>query len=550
MQLFTRVLLFMNTNIGYCPMIDGSPTEFSTVYTVMKNVQSMMALLGQNDSVITFDHAIYVKAKEIQWRQRQEFESMVIRMGGFHIAIYLAILGKKYQSSGIADLLIESGMYGSSTTSILLKGKSYNRGVRAHKIVMEAMFRLQWHAFVQWLSQQRDIRVDETLVIEQAITCLQTLDEGKDGPTAMHTMCDAIIILQSEFTTFKAEARRKSQLFAFWSDYVCMVQLLLQFIKAERTGNWLQHLSATAAMTPHFFSMDLPNYSRWLLVYLADMNQLSETHPAVHEEFMSGNHSISRSTQPFAQVWTDMALEQSINIDSKTTGGITGISQRPASLERWFLTCHDRAAITTGMKDMCALQDSDRVGTHRVASPRRMLRDDDDVRKLLTVITSGLMSDPFSSNENEDDISPLINIATGVRMPFALAERLVSSFENGTAQMTMFVEQRLNTNNTNFWDSLPNLKIKTFASLVKKKTLKLVDEKVLTINADRELFGRLVIAAKSRDINMKDVLSYALSAVPFSLAHTDGSLRKTNKSVLMPVRYLLLTYSMLWRSCI
>ena len=145
-------------------MIDGSPTEFSAVYTVMKNVQSMMALLGQNDSVITFDLAIYVKAKEIQWRQRQEFESMVIRMGGFHIAMnYLAVLGKKYQSSGIEDLLIESGMYGSSTTSILLKGKSYNRGVRAHKIVMEAMFRLPWRAFVQWLSRQRDSRVDETL---------------------------------------------------------------------------------------------------------------------------------------------------------------------------------------------------------------------------------------------------------------------------------------------------------------------------------------------------------------------------------------------------
>ena len=56
--------------------------------------------------------------------------------------------------------------------------------------------------------------------------------------------------------------------------------------------------------------------------------------------------------------------------------------------------------------------------------------------------------------------------------------------------------------------------------------MKLVDEKVLTINADRELFCRLVIAAKSRDINLKDVLSYELSAVPFSLAHTDGSLRE------------------------
>ena len=115
------------------------------MYTVTKNVQSMMALLGQNDSVITFDVGIYnyIKVNEIRWRLRQEFESMVTRMGGFHVVMnYLAVLGKKYQSSGIEDLLIESGMYGSSTTSIRLKGKSYNRVVRTHNIVMEAMRRL------------------------------------------------------------------------------------------------------------------------------------------------------------------------------------------------------------------------------------------------------------------------------------------------------------------------------------------------------------------------------------------------------------------------
>ena len=139
----THVFLFRKTS-GCCPVIDGSPTEFSTVYTVMENVQSMMALLTQNYSVTTFDSSFDVKAKEIQWRLRQEFECMVIQMGGFHIVMnYLAVLGKKYQSSGIADLLIESGKYESTSTSILLKGKSYNRGVRAHNIVMEALFRLQ-----------------------------------------------------------------------------------------------------------------------------------------------------------------------------------------------------------------------------------------------------------------------------------------------------------------------------------------------------------------------------------------------------------------------
>ena len=80
-------------------------------------------------------------------------------------------------------------MYDSSTTSILVKGNSHNRGVRAHKIVMEAMFHLQWHAFVQWLSQQVESLVYETLVVEQVIDCVQTLVEGKDVLTAMHTIC-------------------------------------------------------------------------------------------------------------------------------------------------------------------------------------------------------------------------------------------------------------------------------------------------------------------------------------------------------------------------
>ena len=94
--------------------------------------------------------------------------------------------------------------------------------------------------------------------------------------------------------------------------------------------------------------------------------------------------------------------------------------------------------------------------------------------------------------------------------------------------MTTFVDQRINTNEVKFWDSLPNLKIKTCATLVKKKTVKMADEKVIT---DRELFDQLVTAAKSRNINLREDLSYKLSTVSLSLAHPDGSLGKTNKCV-------------------
>ena len=76
-------------------------------------------------------------------------------MGGFHIALnFLSLIGKKYSNSGLDDLLIESGVYAAGTTSALIKGKCYNRGIRGHKLVMEAFFRLLWKSFQQWISDQ------------------------------------------------------------------------------------------------------------------------------------------------------------------------------------------------------------------------------------------------------------------------------------------------------------------------------------------------------------------------------------------------------------
>ena len=52
-------------------------------------------------NVITFDLAIYIKAKQIELKFPGEFKNTVIRMGGFHIALnYLSLLGKKYAFPG------------------------------------------------------------------------------------------------------------------------------------------------------------------------------------------------------------------------------------------------------------------------------------------------------------------------------------------------------------------------------------------------------------------------------------------------------------------
>ena len=294
-------------NIGYCPLIEGSSTDFSTIYIVLKHAQAISAIVGQTDTIITFDLAIYIKAKQLQWRFSAEFSKVVVRVGGFHIALnYLALMGEKYASSGLDDLLVESGVYGAGAVSALMKGKAYNRGVRAHKLLMEAFFRLLWQVFLNWCqSSGQDVVSRQRDELSQKIKeCIAAVVKKEGDSNRIRQLSEDFTKVTEAFERYKATRRTVSKMFAFWEEYLAMVNILVQFIKAERTADWDLHLTTVAAMLPHFFAMDRQNYARWLPIYLADMNSLAAAHP------------VSRSSHPFAQVWTDMALEQSINADS------------------------------------------------------------------------------------------------------------------------------------------------------------------------------------------------------------------------------------------
>jgi len=386
-----------------------------------------------------------------QGRFPDNFSNVVVRIGGFHVALnFLSLLGKKFSDSGLDDLLIESGVYTAGSTAALLKGKCYNRGIRAHKLCLELFFRLMWNAFLVWYESQ-DGKIPEELVLCKIADCIRAVDSGKENACDIFRKLEADVTeLTSLFGAFKSENQSKSKLFAFWDEYMAMVSCLLQFLKAERTGNLKLHLTSIAAMLPHFFSMDRQNYARYLPVYLADMQQLELKHPDVYNEFAAGGHSISRTGHPFSQVSTDMALEQSINADSKSSGGVIGISQSPSALERWFLTIHERASITSALKAMYGLQDGEKA-SHKEAASRRVKRDEEDVKKMMGCFSSGLMTNPFTH-----DLDALLNIATGVVLPDDVAQNLVRSTEKGREQMNAFVEKRINSNAVGFWEPVPN----------------------------------------------------------------------------------------------
>ena len=51
--------------VGYAQLIDACPTQFPTVYNILKRSSAIADQIGQNDVTVVFDLAIYAKGLEI-----------------------------------------------------------------------------------------------------------------------------------------------------------------------------------------------------------------------------------------------------------------------------------------------------------------------------------------------------------------------------------------------------------------------------------------------------------------------------------------------------
>lgn len=60
----------------------------------------------------------------------------------------ILLIGKRFQASGLEDILVESGAVASGSMKGVLSGHHYNRAIRVHKQLSEALECLRWEAFI------------------------------------------------------------------------------------------------------------------------------------------------------------------------------------------------------------------------------------------------------------------------------------------------------------------------------------------------------------------------------------------------------------------
>ena len=129
----------------------------ATVHEVLVQSFKIKNTLKLKSIVLDCDRALYPKATEIQWKQSERFNGIVIRMGAFHTACtMLTIISKRFQDAGLRDLCIESGVIAEGSVAGVLKGCRYNCAVRLHKLVYEALMTLVWQGFRPWIENNHE----------------------------------------------------------------------------------------------------------------------------------------------------------------------------------------------------------------------------------------------------------------------------------------------------------------------------------------------------------------------------------------------------------
>ena len=85
---------------------------------------------------------------ELKWSVPEYQNKLIPRLGGLHVSInFLKAIGSHMDSCGLAEAWVEIGLLGERTVQLALAGKAYNKAMRAHKLTLQALWRLLMPSF-------------------------------------------------------------------------------------------------------------------------------------------------------------------------------------------------------------------------------------------------------------------------------------------------------------------------------------------------------------------------------------------------------------------
>lgn len=292
------------SHVTTLPIIDLHATDMTALYSLLRYVENQCSNLNKIPC-ITFDQQLYVKAMEIAEAKNI---NAFIRLGGFHqLMSFLGSIGTLMDGSGLRKAL--ETVYAPVTVSHMFTGKAYSRSIRGHMLSASSLVAILLEPYWKALSEE-----DQEAIME--------FYESHDPDSHQnHKVATALV---SSLEDKSNELSSNSRTAALWISYVKYVSIAQLFIDAERTSDWLLHLDATKMMLNLFAATGHNNYAKSCRLYLQSAAEMEEKNPTIYQQFLSGQHTIRRTSRGWSGLWTDLSIEQILMKSLKGRSGIIG----------------------------------------------------------------------------------------------------------------------------------------------------------------------------------------------------------------------------------
>ena len=338
------------------------------------------------------------------------------------------MIGKRFQDAGLRDLCVESGVLAEGSVAGLMAGHKYNRAIRVHKLVYEALMRLVWKGFITWLEEHH---AEEVPNLEESINNIDifhsNVSQGSLQDLLQQQSCRRILqLFQDYLNSFKDQ----HSLSAFWMSYIDIVEIM-------REGDWMLHLASIRDTIPWCFAYDKLNYARFLNYYYASMSGLPIEHPEIHNHFMQGGFSVQIcSHNPFGRIPVDQTIEETINKDTQTPGGTKGFSLKPVAVAPYYMTSEYRSTFLRQSRSMVHVDQHDYFSHPDIRFPR-IRKDEADIQSLIQLMDSSWLN-PFNPDQDE-----LVSISTATVTPAEVAKDLLESHKIGEEAYQAFKKKNV-----------------------------------------------------------------------------------------------------------
>jgi len=472
--------------------------------------------------LVTMDLAAAKIAYDLIWGDQEHFAKVVVNLGPFHtMCSYLGALGKMMSGSCFEDIVVEAGLCASGSIEQVMSGKHYNRSMRVHQRMLDALERMLMTSFQQHAQLTVDsdcLPAASTLAAEPSPAHLQAAEDSaacKDFLAHFNNFQDAI-----RHGDFGKTAK-------FWIQYCDCVWTLLAFQQAVKENDLNLFIKSMTKMCGLLLSADHLNYGKYLPFYCVQLCNLQDTHPGAELLLSACGFSVARSTTPGCRLPIDQTIEQTINRSAKTSGGIIGFSRNVGAYHRWCLTRHERATFAEATLDYLDMTE-DTTNAHKSTRTSSVKRSEMEVQQVMN--TFDHFVNPFSSNQDQQQ---LFCLSSGQPALDDVAEDLLRYVDAGDHAANDFVQTRLVSCTAKFHDRMKKMSLKTFKDMAVKCTMSSSKKKAVAVKAERNLLGRLVLLSQHQEISLERLFEYPLGPIPWALATADGALMKTNKAQLM-----------------